>query len=224
MTVAKPARVLQEQALAVPHRLALIVSIVLVGMASFGFSTSAAAQDARAGVGFADGSSQPFLTSVAAEASFDGEGSRWFGPALSLCVRKGWSCLGVSSRFAFTLPGGRAEDEGASRISSELLFSASTDFELGQIVLTPSLGLGLGWRHREAIEESCTTASCVASDRVGLHSELRVMASLPLSRYAAASLVAGVGLVPFAWEINEADSDLGPAWLFRSALAVSFGL
>ncbi len=81
--------------------------------------------------------------SASYEQAWSDDGSSWSGGNLSGCVRVGALCIGARARAAFQ-PELRSEITAATRSDLSLLATASLPIDVGELVIAPEVGLGLG--------------------------------------------------------------------------------
>lgn len=137
-------------------------------------------------------------------------GGAWLGGGLRACAELRRVCVGGAWRIDGDVGG---DANGGRRITTELLATAALPLQLGPLILTLSLGLGVAWARysaeagsllprsggqsgSESGESTAPLAASVRADTGGLRAEARVELAVPLPRglfvFAAVALDAAL--------------------------------
>ena len=101
---------------------------------------------ARATASASDQEGLPFSIALHGGASYAGDSTVWSGGQLFVCFELGPVCTGGAISVAVdTTLSGPSNEPGISRLGASLALTAELPLKVGPIVLSPGLGVGLGW-------------------------------------------------------------------------------
>ena len=174
----------------------------------------------------------PLSLAIAGETGAGTDRSLGLGFNASGCVRVGRVCVGALFRLASTRGTGvEPSFTSLNRFGVDLLLNGSLSFHAGPVVLTPSLGVGLGWIRsrgttaitgKDPVEEG---GDEIEDDGGGVRADAALTAALPVSRVLAVTFTIGAGLVPIRPVRGNAEGTLPaePWGIARAGLGLRWG-
>lgn len=138
---------------------------------------------------------------VTGESSVAPDGSVWYGARASACVRLGVACVGAAARVASDAGvSGDAELGEASRTAADILLVGELPVVRDHLVVTPGLGIGLGWLKTRRTYTDTTNAmsDTVEADTGGLRLDAHISVTWPIAQAFSLRFGAAICGSPFA--------------------------
>jgi hypothetical protein len=160
---------------------------------------------------------------VGATIAHSNDGAFWAGAELQGCVRVGRLCVGADARVLRDMEVTKREIH-ARRMSSDMLLLADLPYRVGKAMITPGLGVGLGWLHNGVPRLHQHAAD---ADRGGMRTTAHLTVSIPLTHHLSFDVGLALDVSPFAqtstWDSGGVDVPGDPRVFQRGLASLRYG-